>query len=163
MDLDKLQELIRIFEASDLSEIEIEESGRRMRLKKPRPVMSYAGQMIPMQPADARGTQMVLHESVTAVPASAPVRAEKEPEKVITIDSPMVGVLYVAPSPGEPPFVHPGDTVDEGQAVCIVEAMKLMNEVTAKYPCVIVKALVENGEPVEFGQPLFVVRPIEQV
>lgn len=163
MDLDKLQELIRIFEASELSEIEIEESGRRMRLKKPRPVVSYAGQMVPMQPADVRGTQMVLHESVTTVPASAPAQVEKEAEKAITIDSPMVGVFYAAPAPGEPTFVHPGDTVDEGQAVCIVEAMKLMNEVTAKFPCVIEKALVENGEPVEFGQPLFVVRPIEQV
>jgi acetyl-CoA carboxylase biotin carboxyl carrier protein len=163
VDLDKLQDLIRIFEASNLSEIEIEESGRRMRLKKPRPVVSYTGPMMPMPVADPHGTQVVLHESVAAVPTNVPARTEKEAEKVITIDSPMVGVLYVAPAPGEPPFVQAGDTVDEHQAVCIVEAMKLMNEVTAKFPCVIEKVLVENGEPVEFGQPLFVVRPIEQV
>lgn len=164
VDLDKLQELIRIFEASELSEIEIEESGRRMRLKKPRPVVSYGAPMVPMvaQP-DLRGTQVVLHESATAVPSSVPARREKEEEKIITIDSPMVGVFYVAPSPDAAPFVHSGDAVDEGQTVCIVEAMKLMNEVTAKFPCVIEKVLVENGEPVEYGQPLFAVRPIEQV
>jgi acetyl-CoA carboxylase biotin carboxyl carrier protein len=163
VDLDKLQELIRIFEASELSEIEIEEGGRRMRLKKPRPIVSYGGQMVPMPPPDVRGTQVVLHEAVASVPSSVPARPEKEAEKAITIDSPMVGVFYVAPAPGEPPFLNPGDTVDEGQTVCIVEAMKLMNEVTAKFPCVVEKVLVENGEPVEYGQPLFVVRPIDQV
>lgn len=163
VDLDKLQELIRIFEASDLSEIEIEESGRRMRLKKPRPIVAYTGQAFPPPPPEARGTQVVLHEAVTSVPAGAPAHPRKEPEKAITIDSPMVGVFYVAPAPGEAPFVRAGDTVDEGQTVCIVEAMKLMNEVTAKFPCVIEKVLVENGEPVEYGQPLFDARPIEQV
>lgn len=164
VDLDKLQELIRIFEASELSEIEIEESGRRMRLKKPRPVVSYGGAVIPFAPApEARSTQVVLHESATAVPAGAPAKPVKEEERLITIDSPMVGVFYVAPAPGEPSFVRAGDTVDEGQTVCIVEAMKLMNEVTAKFPCAIEKVLVENGEPVEYGQPLFAVRPIEQV
>lgn len=163
MDLDKLQELIRIFEASDLSEIEIEESGRRMRLKKPRPVLAQPGHVIAMAPPqEVRGTQVVLHESARGPEALVPARPEPT-EKLITIDSPMVGVCYAAPSPGEPPFVRPGDTVDEGQTVCIVEAMKLMNEVTAKFPCVIEKVLVENGEPVEYGQPLFAVRPIDQV
>ncbi|MBN2311119.1 MAG: hypothetical protein JXR94_19235, partial [Candidatus Hydrogenedentes bacterium] len=78
-----------------------------------------------------------------------------------TIDSPMVGVFYVAPSPGAPPFVEPGSTVAADDTVCIVEAMKLMNEVTAKFPAEIVRVLVENGEPVEFSQPLFAVRPLE--
>jgi len=163
VDLDKLRELIRIFEASELSEIEIEESGRRMRLKKPRPVVPYPASMMPMVPQDIRGAQVVIQDAAAPVPTGAPAKREKEEEQVITIDSPMVGVFYVAPAPGEPPFVKPGDTVDEGQTVCIVEAMKLMNEVTAKFPCAIEKVLVENGEPVEYGQPLFAVRPIEQV
>jgi acetyl-CoA carboxylase biotin carboxyl carrier protein len=72
----------------------------------------------------------------------------------------MVGTFYTAPAPGEPAFVRVGDTVEENQTVCIVEAMKLMNEVAAKESCVIEKILVENGEPVEFGQPLFAVRPL---
>jgi acetyl-CoA carboxylase biotin carboxyl carrier protein len=74
----------------------------------------------------------------------------------------MVGVFYAAPAPGEPPFVQPGDTIEAGQTVCIVEAMKLMNEVGAKVPCVIEQVLVENAEPVEFGQPLFSVRPLDE-
>ena len=165
MDLDKLQELIRIFEASELSEIEIEESGRRMRLKKPRPVASYMPTMMPMVPSpESLNTQIVLHEAVrSAEPVTLPSRKDEKEEHLITIDSPMVGVFYSAPAPGEPPFVKPGDTVDEKQTVCIVEAMKLMNEVTAKFPCVIEKVLVENGEPVEYSQPLIAVRPIEQV
>ncbi|NLT61310.1 MAG: acetyl-CoA carboxylase biotin carboxyl carrier protein, partial [Candidatus Hydrogenedentes bacterium] len=82
-------------------------------------------------------------------------------DELITIDSPMVGVFYAAPAPDKPPFVKPGDAVQEQQTVCIVEAMKLMNEVTAQFPARIVKVLVENGEPVEFGQPLFAVEPLE--
>lgn len=164
VDLDKLQELIRIFEASELSEIEIEESGRRMRLKKPRPVVSYTAPMVPMvSPGEPRGSQVVLHESMTPQPAEPTRLPARKEEQLITIDSPMVGVFYAAPAPGEPPFVKVGDTVDEHQTVCIVEAMKLMNEVTAKFPCVIERVLVENGEPVEYNQPLFAVRPIEQV
>jgi acetyl-CoA carboxylase biotin carboxyl carrier protein len=165
VDLDKLQELIRIFESSELSEIEIEESGRRMRLKKPRPIASYAAPVIPMAPPqESRGTQVILHEAVRPIePTTLPAKREEKEEKLITIDSPMVGVFYSAPAPGEPPFVKPGDTVDEHQTVCIVEAMKLMNEVTAKSPCVIERVLVENGEPVEYNQPLFAIRPIEQV
>ncbi|HPO31198.1 MAG TPA: acetyl-CoA carboxylase biotin carboxyl carrier protein, partial [Candidatus Hydrogenedentes bacterium] len=81
-------------------------------------------------------------------------------EGLITIDSPMVGTFYDAPGPGEPPFVQPGDTVDAGQVVCIVEAMKIMNEVTAKVPAIVEQVLVRNGEPVEYGQPLFAVRPL---
>ena len=73
----------------------------------------------------------------------------------------MVGVFYAQPSPGDPPFVKPGDLVEVNQTVCIVEAMKLMNEVTAKFKCTIVNVLVESGEPVEYNQPLFAVKPVE--
>lgn len=158
VDLDKLQDLIRIFETSSLSEIEIEESGRRMRLRKARPVVSYSGSLPVAPPQEVRGTQVVLHESaVPSVHPTAPAPAKKEDEGLVTIDSPMVGVFYAAPAPGEPPFVAVGDTVDEQQTVCIVEAMKLMNEIEAEVKGRIKRILVENAQPVEYDQPLFVV------
>ena len=164
MDLDKLRELIGIFESSELSEIEIEEQDRRIRLTKGHPHQAHAQQSIithiPMQapvPAPVSAAPAV---SQPAPGVEHPPAPEME-EGVVTIDSPMVGVFYAAPAPGEPPFVTAGDVVEEGQTVCIVEAMKLMNEVAAKIHGTIVSVLVENGEPVEYNQPLFAVRPIE--
>ncbi|MCC6488633.1 MAG: acetyl-CoA carboxylase biotin carboxyl carrier protein [Candidatus Hydrogenedentes bacterium] len=163
MDLDKLRELIGIFESSELSEIEIEEQDRRIRLTKGHAQHAHAPQPII--------THIPVHAPVPApipaAPVSQPAPGVEHPpapemeEGVVTIDSPMVGVFYAAPAPGEPPFVSPGDVVEEGQTVCIVEAMKLMNEVAAKIHGTIVSVLVENGEPVEYNQPLFAVRPIE--
>jgi acetyl-CoA carboxylase biotin carboxyl carrier protein len=124
-----------------------------MRLQKAQPIppafqpYPYAG------PPLEQPSTVILAE----VPETAPVA---EPEDLLpTIDSPMVGTFYSAPAPGEDIFINVGDSVEEGQTVCIVEAMKLMNEVGAKLACKIVKVLVENGEPVEFGQPLFAVEP----
>ena len=161
MDLDKLEKLIHIFEDSDLAEIEVEEQGRRVRLRKhnsetetvvqraitvnPPPPLAYQVAAAPQQP----------------VVGLAPREPQPEEDGVTTIDSPMVGVFYSAPAPGKPLFVKQGDKVAKDKPLCIVEAMKLMNEVTAKYAAEIVAVLVENGEPVEFGQPLFSVRPLE--
>ena len=157
MDTKELEELIRIFEASSLCEIEVEEDGRRMRLQKPQPVQpSFQPYPYMGPPLEQSGPVMVAEASRAE---SEPV-VEAEPEDSLpTIDSPMVGTFYSAPAPGEDSFVSVGDAVEEGQTVCIVEAMKLMNEVGAKSACKIVKVLVENGEPVEFGQPLFSVDP----
>lgn len=161
MDIERLQELIRVFEDSSLWEIEIEESGRRVCLKKGQPASVNTSPL----PAPNTGHPTAA-EQHHAQPASgeamqqtgAPVDSD---EGLMTIDSPMVGVFYGSPAPGEPPYVKPGDTISENQTVCIVEAMKLMNEVTAKFSGVIEKVLVENGEPVEYGQPMFAVRPLE--
>ncbi|HOF39171.1 MAG TPA: acetyl-CoA carboxylase biotin carboxyl carrier protein [Candidatus Hydrogenedentes bacterium] len=156
MDVEKLQELLNIFEASGLSEIEIEEGGTRIRLKKSAPEQPG---VVPVYAAPAAPRLEI------PVPAGAAAAAAHEPappeEDFVTIDSPMVGVFYAAPAPDKAPFVKPGDVVQEQQTVCIVEAMKLMNEVTAQFPARIVRVLVENGEPVEFGQPLFAVEPLE--
>lgn len=156
MDLDKIERLIRMLESSSLIEIEIEEDGLRMRMQK--------AQALAPQPAAipliAQPVQTTV--PVTAAPAAPGEAAVAEPD-VPTIDSPMVGTFYSAPTPGDPPFVQVGDQVEDGQMVCIVEAMKLMNDVTSKLSCIIEKVLVENGEPVEFGQPLFAIRPVEQV
>ena len=169
MDLDKLRDLIQLFEAADIAEIEVEEDGSRILLKKASPIPMALPQPIAQPPAIA------LSMPAAAVPASQPVAAPArdqahetppadppEDEGLVTVDSPMVGVFYVAPAPGDPPFARPGDMVEAGQTLCIVEAMKLMNEVTAKFACTIEKVLVENAEPVEFGQPMFAVRPTEE-
>jgi acetyl-CoA carboxylase biotin carboxyl carrier protein len=153
--MEKLQELLAIFESSGLSEIEIEEGGTRVRLKKAGPETAV--------PAAYPGSPQapVERQVPSSAPVSSPEPSSQGEEDLVTIDSPMVGVFYVAPAPDQPPFVRPGDVVQENQTVCIVEAMKLMNEVTAQFPAKIVKVLAENGEPVEFGQPLFAVEPRE--
>jgi acetyl-CoA carboxylase biotin carboxyl carrier protein len=168
MDIQKIEDLIKILEASEISEIEIEEDGRRIHLKKAAP--DAPAQTI-AYPIAAPAAAPAVPASVTAVPveptavpapqeAAAPAEHAAEDSELITIDSPMVGVFYPSPAPGEPPFASVGDTIEEDQTVCIVEAMKLMNEVTAKFRAEIVKVLVTNAEPVEFGQPLFTVRPL---
>lgn len=151
MNLEELQKLIQVFEASTLSELEIEEGGRRVRLRGPQPVSVQAGAVPPALPK--------------AEPEKLPEMHGKEGksfegEGLATIDSPMVGTFYTAPAPGEAPFLLPGDTVEPGQTVCVVEAMKIMNEVPAKVAAIIEKVLVENGEAVEYGQPLFAIRPL---
>ena len=93
-----------------------------------------------------------------AAPAEEATSAEPQDDGCETITSPMVGTFYTSPAPGEPTFVTVGDTIEENQTVCIVEAMKLMNEVVAKFSGKIEKILVKDGQPVEFGQPLFKVR-----
>jgi acetyl-CoA carboxylase biotin carboxyl carrier protein len=153
MDKGELQELIGILEASSLAELEIEENGCRVRLAKAPPVPESNA----ADPAIALAG--VVDQRAGALPEDAKGRAFLE-KGLITIDSPMVGTFYPAPSSEEPPFVVPGDTVEADQTVCIVEAMKIMNEVAAKIPAVIEKVLVENGESVEYGQPLFTARPL---
>ncbi|NUM54803.1 MAG: acetyl-CoA carboxylase biotin carboxyl carrier protein [Candidatus Hydrogenedentes bacterium] len=163
MELDKLRELIGIFESSGLSEIEIEEEGRRIRLTKAAPHVVAPPQLIAHMPSAAPIAVSAPVAQAPSGPAAPPVQ-DAEPEQdegIVIIESPMVGVFYASPSPGDPPFVKPGDTVEENQTVCIVEAMKLMNEVAAKFKCTIVNVLVENGEPVEYNQPLFAVKPVE--
>lgn len=162
MELDKLRELIEIFQSSELSEIEVEEEGRRVRLSKAAPVALPAVAQTPAATTPVNPLPASPPPYPTAGPQSPPAAAEPVLEEgVQTIDSPMVGVFYASPSPGDPPYVKPGDTVEENQTVCIVEAMKLMNEVSAKFRCEIVHVLVENGEPVEYNQPLFAVKLLE--
>ncbi|MDD3296644.1 MAG: acetyl-CoA carboxylase biotin carboxyl carrier protein [Candidatus Omnitrophica bacterium] len=136
MEPDKLKKFIKFMEENNLSELEIEEEGKRIRLKK------NTSEIIP----------------VTAAPQSPP--KEEKQEKTIEIKSPMVGTFYRAPSPGAKPYVEIGQIIKSGDVVCIVEAMKLMNEIKAEFTGRIVKIPVENGEPVEFGQSLFIIEPV---
>jgi acetyl-CoA carboxylase biotin carboxyl carrier protein len=99
-------------------------------------------------------------QSAAAVPAaSAPAAPKAAEEELHTVKSPIVGTFYEAPGPGALPFVKPGDQVAAGQVLCIIEAMKLMNEIESDASGEVVKVLVSNGQPVEYGQPLFAIRP----
>lgn len=150
MDLDKIQDLIRILESSGLAELEVEEDGKRVRLSK----QASPIHVITAQPVEQLTAAPKLH---TAAPGAAET---PDYSGLVMINSPMVGTFYASPHPGEAPFVLPGDAVESEQTLCIVEAMKIMNTVVAKFPAMIERVLVENAEPVEFGQPLFAVRPL---
>ena len=142
----RLADLLRDY---GLSEVEVEREGVRIRLRRePAPVTAA-----PAEPA-VRGA---------ATPAAGTPAASREPTvdeaHMLTIEAPMVGTFYRAPSPDAQPFVRDGDRVKKGQVVCIIEAMKLMNEIESKVAGRVVKVLVENAQPIEYGQPLFLVEP----
>jgi acetyl-CoA carboxylase biotin carboxyl carrier protein len=151
MDLRKLKTLIDLVSESDIAELEITEGDDKVKIVKATPV----------QAAPAPATYLAAPVSAAApAPAAplapAPASAPEVPAGDL-VKSPMVGTFYRAPSPGASPFVEVGQTVKEGQALCIIEAMKLLNEIEAEKSGVIREILVDNGEPVEFGQPLFVI------
>lgn len=155
MDLRKLKTLIDLVAESDIAELEVTEGESKVRIVK----SSGAPQnQLVMMPQQAMPQAVAAPVSAPAAPqaASAPAAAPAEPEGHI-VKSPMVGTFYRASAPGNPPFVEVGSTVKEGDTLCIIEAMKLLNEIDADASGVIKQILVENGQPVEFGQPLFVI------
>jgi len=152
MDLRKLKTLIELVESSGIAELEIQEGEERVRITRASAAMATAPTMM-MAP------QPMVAAPVAPPPVAAAPAAPEAPSLPSghTITSPMVGTFYRAAAPGAKPFVDIGSTVKEGDALCIVEAMKLMNEIEADRSGVIKAILVENGHPVEFGQPLFVI------
>jgi acetyl-CoA carboxylase biotin carboxyl carrier protein len=151
MDLRKLKTLIDLVSESNVSELEITEAEGKVRIVKSAPVTQAAVAM----PAPVAA--VVAPVPAAAAPAAAAVAAEPAAPKGHVIKSPMVGTFYRASSPGAKPFVELGQTIKEGEAVCIVEAMKILNEIEADKSGVVTQILVENGQAVEYGQPLFVV------
>jgi len=150
MDLRKLKTLIELVETSGIAELEIQEGEERVRITRAPTGLSAAP-----PPAQVVAVPMAAPAVAPAppTPAAAPVAAADEH----VVKSPMVGTFYRAATPGAKPFVEVGDTVVEGATLCIVEAMKLMNEIEADKAGTIKAILTENGQPVEFGQPLFVI------
>lgn len=155
MDLRKLKTLIDLVAESDIAELEVTEGESKVRIVKSS--VAPQSQVVMMQPQSMPQT-VSAPAPMQAVPqaASAPVAVPAEPEGHI-VKSPMVGTFYRSSAPGNPPFVEVGSTVKEGDTLCIIEAMKLLNEIDADASGVIKQILVENGQPVEFGQPLFVI------
>jgi acetyl-CoA carboxylase biotin carboxyl carrier protein len=153
MDLRKLKTLIELVETSGIAELEIQEGEERVRITR-----SLGGGT----PAHGSAPSPVVALAAAApaqAPAGepAPAATEPMPAEGHVVKSPMVGTFYRSATPGAPPFVEVGDTVAEGQTLCIVEAMKLMNEIEADKAGVVKSIMTENGQPVEFGQPLFVI------
>jgi acetyl-CoA carboxylase biotin carboxyl carrier protein len=152
MDLRKLKTLIDLVAESDIAELEVTEGESKVRIVKSSAMPQ--GQMMMMQP---QGMQQYAAPSHAPAPAAAPVAAVVAEPTGYTVKSPMVGTFYRSSAPGSPAFVEVGSSIKEGDTLCIIEAMKLLNEIDSEVSGVVTKILVENGQPVEFGQPLFVI------
>ncbi|WP_332852964.1 acetyl-CoA carboxylase biotin carboxyl carrier protein [Duganella sp. S19_KUP01_CR8] len=153
MDLRKLKTLIDLVAESDIAELEVTEGESKVRIVKSSALPQ--NQMVMMQPQGM--PQYHAAPAQAAAPAAAPVTAVAAEPTGHVVKSPMVGTFYRSSAPGSPAFVEVGAVVKEGDTLCIIEAMKLLNEIDADKSGTITQILVENGQPVEFGQPLFVI------
>lgn len=148
MDDRKLKKLIKILKESDVSEITIEEDGIRMTVRQgPLTIIESENEAVAVTESNKQAPGKI------SIDKAIPSGSQKQ------ITSPMVGTFFAAVSPGQDPLVQEGDVVEQEQMLCIIEAMKIMNEITADEPGRIVKVLVEDGSAVEFGQPLFLYEP----
>jgi acetyl-CoA carboxylase biotin carboxyl carrier protein len=143
MELEDLKELIEYLKETDITEISIEKDGIKVKIKREK-------MLSPMEISVQKLGS--LQEKVT--------RETEEETRVITVTSPIVGTFFRAPSPEADPFVETGSKVKKAQVLCIVEAMKLMNEIESEVDGVVIKILVDNGQPVEYGEPLFLIEPV---
>jgi acetyl-CoA carboxylase biotin carboxyl carrier protein len=146
MDFEIVKKVIKIAEEADISGLAVQQGDFRVEVKREKQVMAAVPQMMPAAHAPA-------HPS-----APAKSKQEIEEEGMAAVTAPMVGTFYRSPSPDSAAFVEVGDRIEPGKVVCIVEAMKLFNEIEAEIKGTITKVLVENGQPVEYGQKLFLVR-----
>jgi acetyl-CoA carboxylase biotin carboxyl carrier protein len=161
MDLGLIRKLVRLMEAAELSELEIDDSkaGMRVHLRRGRGDL-VGNPVVQVVPATTAPVAMAPVAAAPAAAGGAEAPAPGGPPAgTVPFESPMVGTFYRSPSPDAEPFVRPGTSIDEDTVICIIEAMKVMNEVKAEMRGEVVGVLVENGEPVEFGQPLFLVKP----
>ncbi len=154
MDLRKLKTLIDLVAESDIAELEVTEGESKVRIVKSSAMPQ--NQMVMMQPQNMQQHYAPAHAAPAPAAAAAPVAVVAEPTGHI-VKSPMVGTFYRSSAPGSPAYVEVGSAIKEGETLCIIEAMKLLNEIDSDISGVVTKILVENGQPVEFGQPLFVI------
>ncbi|HEU5053355.1 MAG TPA: acetyl-CoA carboxylase biotin carboxyl carrier protein [Hanamia sp.] len=156
MDIKQIHELVKLVNKSNIGELMIEKEGFKISIKQKKEPAQIIGQPM-IQPVQA------LQNPVAPAPATEkPAEKKQQPakeENYLTIKSPMIGTFYRQAGPGKPLFVSVGDEVEVGQVVCIIEAMKLFNEIESEVAGKIVKVLVEDASPVEFDQPLFLVEP----
>jgi acetyl-CoA carboxylase biotin carboxyl carrier protein len=153
MDIKKIQELIKLINKSNIGEITIEEDGTKITLKqKPEPVQNFIA-------SASAPAYLPPAQSAPPPPATPAQPAPPKTDNLLVIKSPMIGTFYRQAGPGKPVFANIGDEVEEGKVVCIIEAMKLFNEIESEVKGKIVKVLVEDASPVEYDQPLFLVDP----
>ena len=144
MELDDLKGLIELLKETDITELLVEKDGTKVKIKREK---IFSSVEIPLtKPVSVQET--IIRET------------EEETQRLITVTSPIVGTFYRSPSPDAPVFVDAGVRIKKGQVLCIIEAMKLMNEIESEADGILLKALVENGQPVEYGEPLFLIEPV---
>jgi acetyl-CoA carboxylase biotin carboxyl carrier protein len=161
MTLDQIKELIEFIREHDLSEFELEQDGVKLRIKSG-PAVAPPPVHYPVAPL-AHPPAYPSSPAAPPSPATAPASAAQHPSdeegpELAIVKSPIVGTFYRSPEPGAPPFADVGSTVSKGQVLCIIEAMKLMNEIDSEYDGEIVSAYVENGQAVQYGERLFAIR-----
>lgn len=159
MDFKQIQELVKLVNKSNIGELSIEEKEFKITIKqkKEKAEAVYTAMPIPQMIPASQPPQAILPPASTPKPAEA---APSKTDNLLTIKSPMIGTFYRKASPDKPSFVEVGDEITVGKVVCIIEAMKLFNEIESEISGRIVKALVEDASPVEFDQPLFLVEPL---
>jgi len=147
MELEDLKEIIELLRETDITELQVEKDGTKVKIKREKYLQSID---IPShRPSVVSAQEAQMRE----------VAAEEPEQRLITITSPIVGTFYRSPSPEAPTFIEIGQKVKRGQVLCLIEAMKLMNEIECEVDGTVVKALVDNGQAVEYGEPLFLVEP----
>jgi acetyl-CoA carboxylase biotin carboxyl carrier protein len=161
MTIDEIKELLDLFNSSGVGELELEQDGTRIRIRKAGETPEYVVSSSASQPQEIVASPA---SSGTTAAATGLGTAHATPHAAADagtelVKSPIVGTYYDASSPGAAPFVNVGDTVEPGQVLCIIESMKLMNEIEAEIAGVVAAKLVENGRPVEYGEALFSIRP----
>ncbi|MFA5410309.1 MAG: acetyl-CoA carboxylase biotin carboxyl carrier protein [Candidatus Omnitrophota bacterium] len=151
MNLKEIKEMINLMNENGLMELEVEKDGMRIRLKK-----------TASETQGAVGPIIIEKEKVGDIsrPRESAASLEKTVLKTVEIKAPMVGTFYRAPSPEAPPYVEAGQIIEPGEVICIIEAMKLMNEIKSEIKGKILEILVDNAEPVEFGQSMFLIEPL---
>jgi len=162
LDIADLKEILRILEAQDITEFELEQDGVKLRVCRASKTPAVVAPAVRAPPAPVAASTPAAAQGAGS-PAGAPTLVEEtgveEGPAGTVVKSPIVGTFYRAPDPNSPAFVSVGDRVKVGQVLCIIEAMKLMNEIEAEFGGEVVKIHVENGQPVQYGDPLFTVRP----
>jgi len=164
LDLRELKEILQILEEKEITEFELEEEGMKLRIRKAAASLNHAAAPsapVPLVQSVIPSALNAVAPAAAAAPATSPAAPAPTAEEqgLLTVKSPIVGTFYRAPDPGSPPFVNVGDHVRVGQVLCIIEAMKLMNEIEAEAAGEIVKVHHETGQPVQYGEPLFDIRP----
>jgi acetyl-CoA carboxylase biotin carboxyl carrier protein len=158
-DLEELRELVEFLKANGIAEFDMERTGLKVRIKFAGAAGASAADFAAARQLIAGGGDGGHIPSLGSGPVPAASPAAEAEETLHEVKSPIVGTFYDSPSPGSPPFVKVGDQVEAGQVLCIVEAMKLMNEIESDVAGEVVKRIATSGQPVEYGQPLFAVRP----
>ena len=163
MNFEEIKELVEIISTRNVNEFEMERAGIKIRISKNQPAAQVApapAPVIALGPSAVGGGTAAASPQPAPTTTAAPVEpAEAEEEGLLLVKSPMVGTFYSAPSPEAPAYIKAGDEVVSGKVLCIVEAMKLMNEIESEVSGTVVKVYPENGQPVEFGETLFSIRP----